>query len=84
MKLNPLVLMRKEFDDTGIVFDPENNKAMTLNPVGAVIWEAIEKGLPREKIVETVTAQFSVAQETAEKDLAAFLETLKAKGLLSE
>jgi|GEM_PF-4958154 len=43
MKLNPLALMRIEFDGNGVVFAPENNRAMTLNHSGAAIWQSIEK-----------------------------------------
>jgi len=84
MRLNPLVMMRKEFDDTGIVFDPENNKAMTLNRVGTVIWESIENGLSEEQIADAVTENFSVERAVAEKDISNFLETLRNKGLLTD
>jgi len=84
MKLNPLVLMRKEFDNKGIVFDPGNNKAMSLNAVGVVIWEAIEHGCTLEQITEIVTDKFAVDGQTAAKDIEVFLATLKSKGLLAE
>jgi len=84
MKLNPLVMMRREFDNTGMVFDPQNNKAMTLNAVGVEIWESIEKGLAEDAIVTHLTGKFNVDKATAAADLSDFLKLLKDKGLLSE
>jgi len=84
MKLNPLALMRKEFDGCGIVFEPATNKAMSLNKTGVVIWESIEAGLSEAQITAAVTEKFEVAPEVAAGDVAAFLQLLKEKGLLAE
>jgi len=84
MKLNLFALMHKEFDGTGIIFDPQNNQAMALNKVGVVIWEALEKSLPKPEIVNAVVAKFDVTPEIAAKDIENFLETLKSKGLLAD
>ena len=44
MKLNPFAMMREEFDGTGIVFDPDRNKAISLNRTGVIVWNVLAKG----------------------------------------
>ena len=41
MKLNPFAMMREEFDGTGIVFDPDRNKAISLNRTGVIVWNVL-------------------------------------------
>lgn len=84
MKLNPLVLMKKEFDQTGSVYDPENNKALVLNETGVLIWEAIQDGLEEEDIVKRVFDEFEVDMDTAAQDVSEFLNMLRDKGFLAE
>ena len=84
MKLNPLVLMKKEFDQTGSVYDPENNKALVLNETGVLIWEAIQDGLEEEDIVKRVFDEFEVDMDTAVQDVSEFLNMLRDKGFLAE
>jgi len=82
MKLNPQMMMRREFDGTALVLDSESNEAMSLNKVGAIIWESLEKGLSEEQVAEAVTAQFAVDSAVAARDVSSFLEILKSKGML--
>jgi len=84
MKLNPLVLMKKEFDQTGSVYDPENNKALVLNETGVLIWEAIQDGLEEADIVKRVFDEFEVDMDTAAQDVSEFLNMLRDKGFLAE
>lgn len=74
--------MRIEFDGNGVVFDPENNRAMTLNHSGAAIWQSIEKGMSEVEISEALMQRFEVDAETASRDTANFIEKLKERGLI--
>ena len=84
MKLNPLAMMRTEPDGTGIVFDPENNRALTLNRTGVLIWQLLEKEMTVAAIAAELEKQFTVDLVQAETDVAAFVTRLQEKGLLSE
>jgi SynChlorMet cassette protein ScmD len=39
---NPLVVLREEFDDWAILFDPDTGHAFGLNPVGVFVWQRLD------------------------------------------
>jgi SynChlorMet cassette protein ScmD len=39
---NPLVVLREEFDDWAVLFDPDTGHAFGLNPVGVFIWQRLD------------------------------------------
>ena len=56
---------------------------VTLNDVGAVIWNALEEDVTFEQVLKTVMDRYEIGRETAEEDLVRFLEKLRSfNGLL--
>ena len=49
----------------------------TMNEVGAFIWEQIDGNRSISQIVENVTGEFDVKNETAQKDVLTFLDEIK-------
>jgi SynChlorMet cassette protein ScmD len=39
---NPLVVLREEFDDWAILFDPDTGDAFGLNPTGVYVWKLLD------------------------------------------
>lgn len=58
------------------------NGMITLNPVAAFLWQALEAEQTVEGLVEDLTAHFDVEKEKAEADVKAFLSQLEKAGLL--
>lgn len=58
------------------------NGIITLDPVGAVIWQALEAGRDSEAILEEILQKFEVSAEVASADLDEFLQMLKANKLV--
>lgn len=58
------------------------NGMITLDPVSALIWKALEQGTDREAILEQILSRFEVAPETAKADLDEFLTQMQAADLL--
>lgn len=84
MKLNPFAMMREEFDGTGIVFDPDRNKAISLNKTGVIVWNVLAKDGTEADAVRALRAEFPDVPETqAQQDVAKFLDILREKALLS-
>jgi hypothetical protein len=54
----------------------------TLNPVAARIWQILERPTTLERIVDEITRGFEVSTEQATRDVAEFLGTLQAGGLI--
>ena len=85
MKLNPFAMMREEFDGTGIVFDPDRNKAISLNKTGVIVWNVLAKGGTGADAVRALRAEFPDVPETqAQQDVAKFLDVLREKALLTD
>lgn len=83
MTINPFAVMQEEFDHTGIVFNPDNNRVLTLNKSGVVLWKAFEKGLTAEQAAQELVEVFDVNADTALEDTRKFVGILCSKGLLS-
>ena len=64
--------------DTAVDF----NGMLTLNETGALLWQALEKETEREKLVESLLAEYNVSREIALTDVDAFLDKLMISGCL--
>ncbi|NTV00789.1 MAG: PqqD family peptide modification chaperone, partial [Methanoregulaceae archaeon] len=46
---HPHIVLREEFDDWGLLFDPDQGIAYGINPVGIFIWKQLDgKHTPEE------------------------------------
>ena len=70
-------------DGEALVVDVVEGKTLGLNPVGSLIWSLLPEHDP-EAIAAAVAEVFEVDLATAREDVAGFLATLRAKGLLVE
>jgi Coenzyme PQQ synthesis protein D (PqqD) len=68
--------------DGAVVLNIQQGQMFNLNLVGSRILELLESGSSDEQIVDVVSREFSGDTETVRKDLAEFLETLKAHKLV--
>jgi Coenzyme PQQ synthesis protein D (PqqD) len=55
----------------------------TLNAVGSRIWELLESPVTPPRLVATITREFEVSESDAARDVAEFLESLHAAGLIA-
>lgn len=79
---NPVVVLREEFDDWAVLFNPETAEAVGINPVGVVIWKLMNGQLGIEEIMEEVRAHFADVPETAVEDIKAFVNALAERGFV--
>lgn len=86
LKTNPLAVFRAEFDNSGILFNPESGDIFALNPTGKVIWQAIEEGAADEAAVLAKLAEACDGELPTEAaaDVHGFIEQLKEKGFLAD
>ncbi|MPN28498.1 hypothetical protein SDC9_175940 [bioreactor metagenome] len=54
------------------------NELFTLNETAKVIWENLNEGIDMSTLIQTITDTFDIDRQTAEKDIAVFLQTLEA------
>ena len=62
----------------------EFNGMIMLNDVSRVIWECLENDTDLSYIVNTVTENFDVCEEEAEKDILTFVNRLREINLIEE
>ena len=84
MTINPFAVMQEEFDNTGMVFNPDNNKVLSLNAAGVVLWKAFERGCSIDEAAQKLTEEFEVDIASARQDAGEFAEVLRSKGLLRQ
>jgi len=53
-----------------------------LNPVGARVWELVQKPVRLDRVAEAIAAEYDVDESTARSDLMELVERLLAEGLL--
>ena len=78
---NPLILLREEFDDWAILFDPDTGEAFGLNPIGVNIWKRLDGNHSVKDILKDLQAGYEDVPYEAEGDLQEFIEDLVRRGL---
>jgi SynChlorMet cassette protein ScmD len=78
---NPLIVLREEFDDWAILFDPENGNAFGLNPMGVLVWKRLDGHHSIQDIVKELKDTCEGVPKEAEKHLKILIKDLVEKGL---
>ena len=79
---NPTVVLREEFDDWAILFNPDTAEAVGTNPVGVAVWNLMDGTHSLKEIVAEIHDQFSDVPDAAEKDVTAFIKDLTERGFV--
>jgi SynChlorMet cassette protein ScmD len=77
---NPLVVLREEFDDWAVLFNPDTADAVGISPVGVAVWKRMDGTRSLEAIVAEIGDCFEDTPDSAFKEIAAFVDTLAEKG----
>ncbi len=78
---NPMVILREEFDDWAILFDPDTGKGFGMNPVSVFIWKCLDGKHVFNEIMEELHDSCEGTPENAEKYVQDFIEELIEHGL---
>jgi len=83
---NPEVSCREEDEDEGaILFNPDTDAIMVINPVGLLIWQALQQPRTRDEIVAHLLENCDgVPLERVHADLDAFFQSLQPGGFVGE
>ncbi|MHB8094184.1 MAG: SynChlorMet cassette protein ScmD [Candidatus Aminicenantales bacterium] len=79
---NPIVVLREEFDDWAVLFNPDTAYAVGTNPVGVAVWKMMDGKKSIEDIVSKIKSSFEETPEVAIKEIAAFIDTLANSGFV--
>lgn len=75
-------LMWREVEDEVIVLDKRTWTYMKINGSGAVLWKEIARGATSTGLVECLCETYEIDEQTASRDVDAFLSMVKTHGLL--
>jgi SynChlorMet cassette protein ScmD len=78
--VNPAVVLREEFDDWAVIYNPDTAAASGINPVGVAIFKLLDGSRTTEQVVEAVTREFAEVPQNVAEEVRAFVEGLVAKG----
>ena len=79
---NPIVVLREEFDDWAVLFNPETAYALGTNPVGVAVWKRLDGRRSIEDIVSEIKNSFEDAPDASAKEIAAFVDKLTENGFV--
>jgi len=80
---NPTVVLREEFDDWAVLFDPDSGEAYGLDPVSVFIYRLLNgKHMPQEILEKLRDACEDGIPDEAPDHLKEFIEDLVSKGLV--
>ena len=77
---NPSIVLREEFDDWAILFDPDVGHAFGLNPVCVFIWKLLDGKHTIQDIVAELRENCDDAPDDVETDVRTFVDDLVEHG----
>ena len=78
---NPLIVLREEFDDWAVLFDPDTGNAFGLNPTGVFIYKLLDGLHTEEEILEALKQEAEGVPAEAVEHLRQFITMLVQQGL---
>jgi SynChlorMet cassette protein ScmD len=80
---NPLVVLREEFDDWAILFDPDTGDALGINPMGVVVWKRLDSYHAIQDIQKEVRDLYDNVPNEANDQIKEFIQELIKKKFVS-
>ncbi len=83
-KRNPIanhqLVLREEFDDWAVLFDPDTGVACGLNPVGMFVWKRLDGSRTEMDILQELKESCQNVPEDAAEHIAHFVQDLVLRG----
>ena len=79
---NPLVVLREEFDDWAVLFNPDTARAAGVNPIGVSVWKLLDGKRTIDQIVGEIDRQYDAMPERAPEEIAKFIDQLATGGFV--
>ena len=79
---NPMVVLREEFDDWAVLFDPDTGKAFGLNPVSVFIWKFLDGKHVVKDVLAQVCEKCNNVPDEVEDHIKNFIDELAEQGLV--
>ena len=80
VRVKPVVVLREEFDDWAVIYNPDTAAATGVNPVGVAIFKLLDGRRTLDQVVDAVRLEFSDVPEQVEDDVRTFVDGLVSRG----
>jgi len=80
--VNPIMILREEFDDWAIIFNPDNGQAFGLNPTSVFIWKQLNGKNSISEIIEKVKNNCANVSNEVEDHINKFIVQLEEQGIV--
>lgn len=77
---NALVVLREEFDNWAILFDPDSGSAFGLNPIGVFVWKRLDGNRTIQDITKELQKGYRNLPKEAKHHVKEFIQDLIEKG----
>ncbi len=79
---NPVVVLREEFDDWAVLFNPDTADALGINPVGVALWRLMNGQNSVDQMVAALRSEYAGVPDSAADDVSAFVQNLTERGFV--
>ena len=79
-KANPDLVLREEFDDWAVLFDPDSGDAFGMSPTSVLVWKLLDGNHTAKDIEDTVRTRCSNVPVEANEHIQAFIAELVEHG----
>lgn len=84
LRLRADELSWRAIDGEVVAIDVPSSKYLSANPAGAILWQMLATGATQPALAARLVETFGIDREHADADVAAFVDSLTARGLLEE
>jgi SynChlorMet cassette protein ScmD len=78
---NPSVVLREEFDDWAVLFDPDTGNAFGLSPVGVFVWKLLDGSHSEKDVLRNLRESYEDVPEQVEAHIKDFIQNLVERGV---
>ena len=79
---NQVVVLREEFDDWAVLYNPDNAEAVGTNPIGVEIWKNLDGKRSVGDIITGIKQEYNNVSENADAEIHDFIQELLQHGLI--
>jgi SynChlorMet cassette protein ScmD len=79
---NSQLVLREEFDDWAILFDPDSGEAFGMNPVAVYIWKKMDGTHTTAALLEDLKTNCEDVPDEAGQHLDEFIKDLVSRGFV--
>lgn len=77
---NPTIVLREEFDEWALLFDPDTAEVFGLNPVSVFIWKKLDGKHTADDILGDLKKSCDGVPDDAKNHVEDFMQSLVEKG----